>query len=144
MTRRSAFNWTMERRCDLLALKEQGKSNSFCAMHFGVPKPSVEQALHRIRKEQGEALRSYRRLRPYIRRTDSRVVNLPAIAKAKIVRAQLPLPETITAFLCGDPLPGRSALDRKRLGIVEEPSIEAHSGVRPNHVTLPKEPMRCD
>ncbi|MGA7072112.1 SANT/Myb-like DNA-binding domain-containing protein [Bradyrhizobium sp.] len=27
----------------------------------------------------------------------------------------LPAPATLTAFLCGDPVPGRSALDRKQL-----------------------------
>jgi hypothetical protein len=27
--------------------------------------------------------------------------------------ARLPLPSSITAFICGDPLPGRSALDKK-------------------------------
>ena len=29
---------------------------------------------------------------------------------------QLPPPKSITAFICGDPLPGRSALDRKLQG----------------------------
>ena len=131
--------WTMERRRDLVDLKAKKWSHDQCARHFGCKKASVENVWHRIRKERGDA--------PLIssggnrNRADSTSRMTAAVVHAKAARESLPLPDSITAYLCGDPLPGRSALDRKRLGIVDKP--EPHWGVRTNRITLPTEPLRC-
>lgn len=61
--------------------------------------------------------------KPEPRRSMSYTQRDEALAKAEEVRAsagQWPEP-SLTAKFCGDPAPGRSALDRKRAGIVDPP-----------------------
>lgn len=143
--RRTFAFWTMERRRELLELKAKLWSHEECAIRFGCKRTSVENILHRIRKEKGEIIRPYNRHASGNRhRSEASARMASAAVQAKAVREHLPPPKTITAWFCGDPLPGRSALDRKRLGIADEMIIESQPGVRTNRITLAMEPMRCD
>lgn len=45
-------------------------------------------------------------------------------------------PASLTAAFCGDPLPGRSALDRKRAGLVDEDCCDPRTAQRRPKVTL--------
>ena len=146
MTRRHVFGfWTVERRRDLLELKVKKWTHEECARYFGCKQTSVENILHRIRKEKGQIIRPYNKpASPRRPRTVATSSIASAVIQAKIIRESLPLPKTLTAWFCGDPLPGRSALDRKRLGMADEAIIESQPGVRTNRITLPMEPMRCD
>jgi hypothetical protein len=66
-----------------------------------------------------------------------------AAAAARHARESAQQHQTLTAELFGDPLPGRSALDRLRAGIVDEPDVDrrpVHRPVAP--ITLATEPMR--
>ncbi|WP_316184700.1 hypothetical protein [Bradyrhizobium sp. SZCCHNRI1003] len=52
-------------------------------------------------------------------------------------------PRTLTAAMFGDPLPGRSALDRKVAGLVDAPARDRRQvAQQPPRPTLPTEPLR--
>lgn len=136
--RRTFAFWTMERRRELLALKAKLWSHEECAIRFGCKRTSVENILHRIRKEKGEVIRPYNRHASGNRHRSEATSRMAlAAVEAKAVREHLPLPKTITALLCGDPLPGRSALDRKRNGTSDDVIF------KPSKITLPMEPIQC-
>lgn len=66
-----------------------------------------------------------------------------ATAAARQFRETAPYHSTLTAAFCGDPLPGRSALDRLRAGIVDEPYAGRRTVHRPvAPITLATEPLR--
>lgn len=139
--RRSFGFWTPARRAELLKLIKRKTTHSQCAAILGSTIAGVENVLRRMRKERGETV-------PARKGNNNRGVGTArkqAVAmQGRIDRLHQPQPETLTAWFCGDPLPGRSALDRKRLGIADEAIIESHTGVRTNRITLAMEPMRCD
>ena len=140
--RRRAFGfWTPARRAELLKLIKQKTTHSQCATIFGSTIAGVENVLRRMRKERGEIV-------PARKGNNNRglgTARKQAVAmQARIDRLHQPPPASITAWLLGDPLPGRSALDRKRLGPADEAIIESQPSVRTNRITLPMEPMRCD
>jgi len=76
------------------------------------------------------------------RKTPREIVQVAIRAREAAERLQ---PESLTAALLGDPLPGRSALDRKRAGIADEPPAidhrTAYYASRPK-ITLATEPLR--
>lgn len=140
-TRRRAFGfWTPPRRAELLKLIKQKTTHSQCAAILGSTIAGVENVLRRMRKERGEIV-------PARKGNNNRglgTARKQAMAmQARIDRLHQPQPETLTAWFCGDPLPVRSALDRKRLGLADEVIVESQSGVRTNRITLAMEPIRC-
>lgn len=76
------------------------------------------------------------------RRTQRQIVHAALHARKAAERLQ---PASLTAALLGDPLPGRSALDRKRAGLADEPPAVDHRTAyyasRPK-ITLATEPLR--
>src|SRR5882762_7465366 len=139
-TNRRTFGfWTMARRAALLKLIEQKNTHSECATILGTTIAGVENVLYRIRKERGAPIRRCNRPSDANRRTEITTAMAAAVGKAKAARESAAPPETFTAWFCGDPLPGRSALDRKRLGIADEVIIESQPSVRTNRITLPME-----
>lgn len=75
---------------------------------------------------------------PVKRRTAAEVA-----AAAKVARESQIFHQSLTAAFCGDPLPGRSALDRRLRGEIEPPPWPDHRNVqRTAPVTLATEPMR--
>jgi molybdenum-dependent DNA-binding transcriptional regulator ModE len=142
LPRRRTFGfWTPTRRIELLKLIEQKTSQSKCAALLGTTVDGVANVLRRMRKAGGEVPVTHPKGNNH---RNAAISRKQAVAmQARIDRLHQPQPETLTAWFCGDPLPGRSALDRKRLGIADEVVVESQSGIRSNRITLPMEPIRC-
>lgn len=139
MTPRAFRFWTTARRIELVDLRAKGWTHDQCARYFGCKRQSVEGAWGRIRKERGDPPRTMNTPSNTNRRTDCTRRMASAVVTAKVAREHLPPPATLTAWLCGDPLPGRSALDRKRSGADDD----GQAAGRANRITLAMEPMRC-
>lgn len=87
----------------------------------GEPFEKIGESLSRTRwacKVQYHALKRAKVERPVTKQT-LREASLIKAAETRIHVAALP-PRSLTAEFCGDPLPGRSALDRKRAGIIDD------------------------
>lgn len=67
----------------------------------------------------------------------------PVVARFQPVPASRAAHKTLTSALLGDPLPGRSALDRKRAGIVDEVVVDHRNASILNRpkITLPEVPF---
>ena len=68
----------------------------------------------------------------------------PVIREAKPVSVPPAEYKTITAAFCKDPPPGRSALDKRNAGIVDEPAMDHRKAqqYRIRKITLPGAPLR--
>lgn len=139
MTHHSRDFWTPERRRELIELKDAGKSNTFLAEHYDCTVKAIKQAIYRTRKASGAPMRKYWQPCGSRRTAFKAARHATAVSTAKITRETRPLPDSITAWLCGDPLPGRSALDRKRSGANDD----GQAAGRGSKITLAMEPMRC-
>ena len=89
--------------------------------------PEIDRIMGR---KKGSSAQHYRDLVSQRNRAAGKVAAPKAALRA---RPQLPDPASITAWLCGDPLPGRSALDEARNAVA--------APVARSRITLPTKPM---
>lgn len=76
---------------------------------------------------------------PSKRTTRRSAADLAATARARTANSSH---DSLTAAFCGDPLPERSALYKRNMGIVDEPDPAEDKGIRPNPITLATRPFR--
>lgn len=87
----------------------EGRTPQACKQHWLNMRNQAAGKPQRTRIRESEAKPNSRR----VRRTREQVVALKQAAMQEpIPPARLPQPKSITAFVFGDPLPGRSALDQ--------------------------------
>jgi hypothetical protein len=109
--------WSKAESRLLLALKAEGKTDREIGAYFGVSEKAAAMKYSRTRErvdrekwEEGPFP-----LRQIANEADKPSLLASEVARrAQVVRAALPAPVSLTAAICGDPLPGRSALDQKR------------------------------
>jgi hypothetical protein len=105
------------------------------ALRAQIVRASVARAPSLVPKDKAMPLKVLVTDAPYQRPTSTAKFLMDAELRARIGE------QGVTAGLLGDPLPGRSALDKRRAGIVEQPGYR--NWYLPKPVTLPTEPMKC-
>lgn len=108
---RNAITWTAEKRRILLAMKDKGVKHAEIARYLGVSTSSIDAQLQRIRDGFADPERAK------CGQVDRR------LERPRQAPKRLPDPHSPIHELLGDPLPGRSALDRKIAGVVDEEDL---------------------
>jgi hypothetical protein len=99
--------WTMRRWERAQELRAKGFSDASIASDLGLTKTQVA---HKFSNE-AHAHRASR---------EKRQVEGVLIERDALFAT----PRTLTELVCGDPLPGRSALDKQRMNLAEKPQIK--------------------
>jgi hypothetical protein len=171
--------WTEEEDARLEALRAEGRSWRAIGDRLDRSEASCSQRMTQIRARRGEMMKSrvpwtdedvaevirLREVEDLMWSEIDRRMQRPrgcSATKYDSLRRQPPKPRpkppqatyqahaTLTGAILGDPLPGRSALDRKRAGIVDppvvtatgRPSFERLAAEMAARITLPGAPLR--
>lgn len=100
--RKKATAWTVAEKAELERRRDSGAAFEAIARDLGRPLPTVKA--------------KYFDLKRYKRETVQSQPQREAEARAEAARASLLVPTSLTALVFGDPLPGRSALDKRHGG----------------------------
>jgi hypothetical protein len=125
--------WSEAETATLLARRDAGERFEEIGASTGRTPIACRQRYNVSKRAKGQP----QRLRHHAGATKVRLLAAiqPAPKSSDLAPSDL-APSSLTAAFCGDPLPGRSALDRKRAGLVDEDCCDPRTAQRRPRVTL--------